>query len=147
MDTRLIAFLTSDGTNGSGRRFTDVIAFDDDALEDHHDFIQWLFPLDEPSRAVPGSPVLDAQTIATVRGSPVAQERLAQASRRMLTFYRATTAWRRPFDHNHLRITRIIKSLRLLGSDETADAFRRDIKALAAGAPIDASARAFWDRA
>ena len=63
------------------------------------------------------------------------------------TEVRGEIDWRRRFDHNHLRITRIIKSLRLLCGDGPADNFRRDIKALAGNAPIDAQARAFWDRA
>ena len=65
----------------------------------------------------------------------------------MLLFYQRTHAWRRPFDHNHLRITRIIKSLRLLCGDVLADDFRDAILVLAAQAPIDPSARRFWDAA
>ena len=143
----LFAFLASDGVDARGRTFEDVVAFDDTRLERHHDFIQWLFPLDEASRAVPGSPVLDEPTIAALRASPVAQHRLAQASARMQAFYRSTVAWRQPFDHNHLRITRIIKSLRLLAGDTAADAFRRAIVERAGDAPIDPTARRFWDSA
>lgn len=143
----ITGFLAADGFDGSGRRFDDVLAFDDDALERHHDFIQWLFPLDAPSRAVPGSPVLDATSSAAIRASSVAQERLARAVARMLRFYEATSAWRRRFDHNHLRITRIIKSLRLLVGDVAADDFRRAIVALSADAPVDAQARRFWAEA
>ena len=35
-----------------------------------------------------------------------------------------TTRWRSSHDHNHLRITRVIKSLRLLTDDETANGFK-----------------------
>lgn len=147
MSGKLLAFLRGDGTDGSGRTFAEVLAFDDDALEYHHDFIQRLFPLDEASRAVPGSPVLDVATIAALRASPTAQDRLQRAAERMLRFYRDTRAWRRTFDHNHLRITRIIKSLRILAGDDAADAWKRAIIALAEGAPIDPTARRFWDAA
>ena len=143
----LLAFLTGAGVNGSGRTFDAIIAFDNAAIEHHHDFIQWLFPLDEASRAVPGSPVLDEATIAALHGSAIAQNRIARASERMLRFYRDTTAWRRPFDHNHLRITRIIKSLRILAGAVAADTFKHAIVDLAADAPIDPTARRFWDRA
>ena len=143
----LQAFMMGGGVDGQGRTFEPVLAFDDERLERHHDFIQWLFPLDEASRAVPGSPVLDSATISALRASPVAQARLAQASARMRAFYRSQTAWRRPFDHNHLRITRIIKSLRLLAGDAAADAFRAAIVTLAGDAPIDRLARKFWDAA
>lgn len=141
------AFLAADGRDAAGRSFDTVLRFDDGQLESRHDFIQWLFPLPEPSRAVPGSPVLDAAAIAALRASDIARSRQEQAAARMLQFYRATHAWRRPFDHNHLRITRIIKSLRLLAGADRADAFKRDIVALAGDAPIDPRARQFWDAA
>ena len=35
--------------------------------------------------------------------------------------------WIKPYDHNHLRITRAIKSLRLLVSQETARAFLNSV--------------------
>ena len=146
-DAPIIAFLAGDGVDASGRRFADVLAFDDAALERHHDFIQWLFPLDEISRAVPGSPVLNVGAIGKIKASAVARARMEAAAERMLAFYDATTAWRQTFDHNHLRITRIIKSLRLLVDDDAADRFKRDIIARAADAPIDARAREFWERA
>lgn len=122
--SRIAAFLAGDGRDGAGRTVSEVLAFDDDQLEGRHDFIQWLFPLPEPSRAVPGSPVLTGEDIAVVRLSPAAQASLRAAAERMLRFYSATRTWRASSDHNHLRITRIIRSLRLLTSDAEADAFR-----------------------
>ena len=145
--TPLDLFLTGDGRDGAGRTHADVLALDDIALEDCHDFIQWLFPLPEASRAVPGSPVLDRRSVARLQASSEARVRLRTAATRMLLFYERTRAWRRPFDHNHLRITRIIKSLRLLCGDVLADDFRDAILVLAAQAPIDPSARRFWDAA
>ena len=65
----------------------------------------------------------------------------------MLQFYRDTEAWRRPFDHNHLRITRIIKSLRLINGDAAADAFKAEIEALAVDTWVDSRARGFWAQA
>ena len=67
----------------------------------------------------------------------------------MEAFYRATHDWMMPNDHNHLRITRIIRSLRLLRGDDEADAFRNAILALveAARAPISARSRGYWSTA
>lgn len=144
---RIVAFLGGDGRDGSGRRFEDVLAFDDAAIDGHHDFIQWLFPLAEPSRMVAGAPVLDAGAIAALKASPLAQERLRRAAAWMLAFYARSPVWRRPSDHNHLRITRIIKSLRLLAGDDTADAFKGEVTRLAAGLPIPAGTRAYWTAA
>jgi hypothetical protein len=88
-----------------------------------------------------------ATALAALRDSPLAVERQARAAARMLGFYRATSNWRGRFDHNQLRITRIIKSLRLVSGDAAADAFKAQILALAQGSPINAEALAFWREA
>ena len=145
--TRLAAFLTGDGRDHAGRSFEEVLAFDDETLERRHDFIQWLFPLLEPSLAVPGAPVLTREDIAALKASPKALARMRQATERMAAFYAHGLHWRTPHDHNHRRITRIIKSLRLLLGDGAADTFRQQMLALAKGAPIDAEARRYWAEA
>jgi hypothetical protein len=122
-----------------------VLAFDDLQLESRHDFIQWLFPLPEPSRAVPGSPVLTEADAAALRASPAAQANLRAAAERMLGFYAATRAWRAAADHNHLRITRIVRSLRLLAGDGEADAFKAGVLELLGPEPaVNATTRSFW---
>ena len=146
-DSAIVRFLANDGRDAAGRTFEDVLALSDVCLERRHDFIQWLFPLTEPSAAVPGSPVLTDADIQALRDSEIARARLARAGKRMLAFYRATDAWRAPADHNHLRITRIIRSLRLLCGDAAADRFREGVLALANGAPISTTSRDYWDRA
>lgn len=142
----IVAFLEGAGADARGRTLADVLAFDDAALEWTHDFVQWLFPLTEPSGAVADAPVLTAGEVAAIRGSADAQGGLAAATRRMAEFYAATGDWLAPHDHNHLRITRIIRSLRLLRDDATADAFRAAILARveATRAPISARSRDYW---
>ena len=98
---------------------------------------------------MPGSPVLGPADILALRASPAAQENLARAARRMLLFYEGTAWWRRPSDHNHLRITRIIRSLRLLAGEEAAEAFRGRIFELVetSGAPVNATSLRYWREA
>jgi hypothetical protein len=64
----------------------------------------------------------------------------------MAAFYRATHDWLMPNDHNHRRITRIIRSLRLLQGDEAADAFRDAILARVqeTRAPVSARSLGYW---
>ena len=146
---RVLAFLEGEGVDAAGRTLFEVLAFDDAALERNHDFIQWLFPLDEPSVAVPEAPVLDAAAVAAIRGSELAPCALAAGVYRMTLFYRRTRQWLRPHHHNHLRITRIIRSLRLLSGDEPADAFRDVIlwRVAATRAPVSARSRGYWQTA
>ena len=142
----IVAFLQGEGTDDRGRSVFDVLAFDDAALERTHDFIQWLFPLAEPSGAVPDAPVLTPDDVLAIGESGMALCALAAATDRMDAFYRATHDWLMPNDHNHLRITRIIRSLRLLVGDREADAFRAAILARveATRAPISLRSRGYW---
>lgn len=142
----IVAFLEGEGADSRGRTVFDVLAMDNDALERTHDYIQWLFPLDEPSMAVPDAPVLTPEDVRAIRESPLAPCALAAATDRMEIFFRRTAEWLRPHDHNHLRITRIIRSLRLLRGHEEADAFRASVlkRVEAARAPVSARSLGYW---
>lgn len=144
----LTDFLSGEGVDAAGRSLADVLAFDDAALESRHDFIQWLFPLPDGSAAVPGSPVLTDQDAAAIRSDPRALANLTAAAERLQDFYAQTHGWRATFDHNHLRITRIIRSLRLLRGDAAADAFRDGVLALLGDKPlVNPRSLDFWKRA
>ena len=142
-------FLRGEGRDGAGRLLGEVLAFDDVTLERRHDFIQWLFPLRETSGAVPGSPVLSASDIQALREDPVVVSNVRRAAARMAEFYARSAHWLRQADHNHLRITRIIRSLRLLVGEEDADAFKRLILDLvrASGAQINPTTLRYWEQA
>ena len=56
----IVMFLEGEGTDAHGRTVFEVVAMDDIALDRTHDFIQWLFPLPEPSTAVPDTDVAAA---------------------------------------------------------------------------------------
>ena len=108
-----------------------------------------MFPLDEPSQAVSGAPVLDDFDIDEIRENQVVAENLEESVRWFLGFLERNDHWITEYDHNHLRITRVIKSLRLLASDEAADEFRDKVIALAGDNLnlVDEEARDFWNSA
>ena len=145
----LHAFLAGLGRDGRGRLAADVLGFSDRDLEAIHDYIQWLFPLPTRSAAQPGSPVLTEAEIAAIRTDPQAADTLRRATERMLRFYGATDHWLASHDHNHLRITRIIKSLGLLVGPEAAGDFHHAVLAMheAAGSPINPRSLRFWEEA
>jgi hypothetical protein len=145
----LHAYLAGEGADGRGRRIEDVLGFSDEALERIHDYVQWLFPLPTRSMAQPGAPVLTSADIAAIRADERALANLRRAAARMLRFYEATDDWLTWSDHNHLRISRILQSLRLLAGEVDARAFRCAIldRHAAAGSPIDPRNLAYWDRA
>lgn len=145
----IVEFLEGRGPDGAGRRVDEVLAFGLGALESQHDFIQWLFPLSEPSQVVSGSPVHGPADVQAIKASPAAQISLAAAQRRMSWFYDWTDQWLQTTDHNHLRITRIIKRLRLLVGDAEANKFRARIlaKANRHKAPISNATQEYWAKA
>jgi hypothetical protein len=154
------------GEDDEGRTLDEILGWDDARLEMVHDYIQWIFPLPERSGANPAAPVLDAEAI---RGSAEMQGRLRAAFLRMLSFYgfalqddrvtegpRFTAAsrnWLHAGNHNHLRLTRMLRSLRVLGLEHEAAALWEALRALherenvAGRLTITPETFAFWQQA
>lgn len=138
----IVSFYDGKTPDDRGRYLKDIQQWPDHRLESVHDFIQWMFPLREPSGVNPGAPVLDPATIAEFRSTPDLRENLRQSWLRMLKFYGFEAGpgpswtvspapnfsdrsrnWLNPYNHNHLRITRIIKCLRTLDLEIEARSF------------------------
>ena len=116
----LVDFLNGTGPDHQGRYLQDIWDFDDKAIEQTHDFIQWMFPLTEKSMSVPGVPTLTGEDIAAIRTSEVARANLKKSAQWYLGFLQRNNHWIKSYDHNHLRITRVIKALNLLLSQRVA---------------------------
>ena len=116
----LVNFLNETGPDHQGRYLRDIWDFDDKAIEQTHDFIQWMFPLTEKSMSVPGVPTLSATDIEAIRTSEVARANLEKSAQWYLGFLQRNDHWIKSYDHNHLRITRAIKALNLLLSQRAA---------------------------
>lgn len=121
---RAIAFYLDSNKIGEELDFTfsDVIEFDDARLEQCHGYVQWLFPIKEASAYIEHAPLVTDQTLADYNEYfDIVHPRMVKAFWRMLQFYfnngRGFDAWITPRNHNFLRITRIIKSLKLFGLD------------------------------
>jgi len=144
--TEIVGFLEGKTPDHRGRILAMLLQQTDHQAETTHDYIQWLFPLDEPSRSVNGAPVLTELDIDEIRQSSLAQANLAESARWFLGFLERNDHWITKYNHNHLRITRVIRSLRLLASDEAADEFKDKVLVLAGDNLnlIDQKARGFW---
>jgi hypothetical protein len=148
----IVEFYRGTGTDHRGRTLEDVWAFSFAELESVHDYIQWLFPTVKESAFDPWAPALDDETIRSLRAIPDLTDRLQRSLDVMLTFYGLERApgvagsgaqlreaasieergprWWGAHDHNHLRLTRIIDSLRLLGLLDDAVALERCLQEL-----------------
>ena len=145
----IIGFLEAKTPDYRGRMILSLWKQTDHQAESTHDYIQWLFPLDEPSRSVNGAPVLTELDIDEIKESSLAQANLAKSASWFLGFLRRNQHWVTKYDHNHLRITRAIKSLRLLASNEAADEFKNMVFEYLGDDLnlIDSKARSFWNSA
>lgn len=166
----LLEYYRGSGTDHAGRHLDDVLAWDDDALEQVHDYIQWVFPNVDPSRANSAAPLLTAADVAEFRGDGDLQRRLLDAFERILRFYgyrRSTSPdggvtlepldtwrdhaanWLQPYNHNHLRLTRIMKCLAALGRSADAEALQQTLLALADSHPraVSAATKRYWKSA
>jgi hypothetical protein len=145
----ITSFLSGTGTDHRHRKIGDILAFDDQQLEHIHDYIQWLFPLPERSAFNALAPILTVEDIDRLRMNAAAHENIRAAAERMLSFYRLTANWLTARDHNHLRISRIIRSIALTIGRDDAAWFHDEIMKLveAAGNPVSEESLAYWREA
>ena len=159
----LILFYMGSHPDNRGRLLADILAKDDLWLEVTHDYIQWLFPNRVPSRVVPDAPVVTREVQAAFANDEILRQHLKASFHRMLAFYGLATAesgivkagnwevrkpnWFVADTHNNLRITRILKSLTLLGLKNEATAFQAGLLRLVESEPdcgIGETARLYW---
>jgi Opioid growth factor receptor (OGFr) conserved region len=123
----ILGFLSGEQPDDQGRFLREIQQWPDQRIEAVHDFIQWMFPLAEPSPVNPEAPVLDGAVLAELRARPELRARVQEGARasldRMRRFYERSRHWVTPGNHNHLRVTRILKCLRLLGLEAEAAEF------------------------
>jgi len=164
---RLINFYSGESSDDAGRMIEDIWRFSFSDLEEIHDFIQWLFPLKTRSAFNPDAPTLKADTITVFHADSNLRDRVRRSLEVMLTFYgleldrsnpahpviqkgktfpTRSVSWLQPYDHNHLRLTRILTSLRLLGLPELSAAFYRCLQEIVKENPerVASETVSFW---
>ena len=117
-------FLTHRGKDFKERTLQDIWSYSDKEIERRHDFIQVIFPLNKPSQAVSHGYYLDTQDLVNqIKTNKEAVTNISRSSQWFFSFLERNMYWNSQYDHNQLRITRVIECLRLLVSDEEADNF------------------------
>jgi Opioid growth factor receptor (OGFr) conserved region len=165
----ILSFYRREGTDDRGRTLDEVRSFDHQELESVHDYIQWLFPLAERSAFNPEAPKLTPGTIDAFRADPALLSELAASLVVMLHFFglrltadagslcidqspefvERSAVWLSPGNHNFLRLTRILTSLRVLGLPDHATALLGQLELIyqANRQTIGEETVAFWRRA
>ncbi|PVH80238.1 hypothetical protein DL98DRAFT_418826 [Cadophora sp. DSE1049] len=161
----LITFYEGTEPDHRGRYLSDILKWNANKLELAHDYIQIIFPLPEESGVQWNAPTINRQVFDAFRARPELKDRLKDSFKKILWFYGFDLIegedairvqrganwdnhcghWDVRFDHNHLRITRIIRCLRVLGLEDVAQAF---YGALGQNARrVSTRSREYWRRA
>ena len=143
-------FLSKEGKDFKGRTLESIWSFSDEDIERTHDFIQILFPLNKPSESAFHGYYLDSEDlIEQIRSNTIARENILKSSNWYLSFLtRNVWLWNRNYDHNQLRITRVIECLRLLISEDEADKFYDDVlKIIKDNNKVNQTSLNFWKNA
>ena len=86
--------------------------------------------------------------VKRLRNNKQVSANLIKSAQWFLGFLERNTYWNTGHDHNQLRITRVIASLRLLVSDKEADEFyARVMDSVSDENKINSTTLAFWERA
>lgn len=163
--SNLLDFYRGKGRDVNRRSLQQLWDLSMEKKESCHDYIQWLFPLEKPSQFNVNAPLLDRDSIASMRQDPLVMANIKRSLTEMLTFYglrqqnhaieradnffQRSQIWLTPNNHNHLRLTRILHSLTLLGLRQEANALLGCLEELAKEYPnaIDEKTVTFWRRA
>ena len=116
----ILAFLEHRGLDYQHRTLKLVWAFSDEEIESTHDFMQWVFPTMEASKNVFDGPKMTPDELELVRQSNAATSSILQSSEWFMGFLERSDTWKRCYDHNHLRVTRMLESLVLVGKGQKA---------------------------
>jgi hypothetical protein len=131
-DTKTIVdFLRGEGTDHILRSYDDMLSVTDLEMEKCHDQIQWMFPLHEFSKHAKTCPIITPETVAKAQNHLSVRDNLLRATDRMEKFFGIglyedrdkQRQWCKNHNHNLLRVTRIIRCLRLFGMEEAAEDF------------------------
>ena len=117
-------FLKNEEADFKGRYLKDIWKYNHEEIEKYHDFIQLIFPTNKQSMSAFHQYYLkDIKEIEDIKKDKEIRENILYSTNLFLTFLENNNHWKSGYNHNQLRITRIIECLRLLVSDEDAHHF------------------------
>ncbi len=152
MTSPLIAFYTGYGKDSRGYTLNDILAWNDLQWEHDHSFIQWVFPLPEPSKFNLKAPLLSDEVIFQFRDNKIMQANMLRSIERAKQFYGAYRTdkkphWLTPRNHNYLRMTRILRCLTALWFVNEAGRLNDWLHQLYDEELVGKETLAFWDNA
>lgn len=147
--SKVTDFFINEGTDHKGRTHADLVNFTDAEFEACHDHIQWMFPLHERSYHAKSDeiPILTEEDIDILLLSHKASEAMRKGFKRFIKFLLSSDTWCQNGNHNLLRITRVIRSLRLFGKDDIAKRMHEQVTLAGKAYDLDPVTFKYWDDA
>lgn len=142
---KLVEFYRGERGNSNGHMLADIYKWSNGAMDMDHDYIQWMFPTNEPSMFNFEAPLLTKDEAEVFNTDPILRTKMLDSFFRFLNYLELKISysdeamfveklhdnlpwWLNSFNHNMLRVTRVIKSLRLTGLQEYANLFFDGLK-------------------
>jgi hypothetical protein len=128
-ELKILAFYNG-GEEPSAPRLNDIknwFANFSEELETRHDWVQWAFPIDTPSQFNPDAPIVThPEVFSYVRKDELISNIIRMCSWLGIYLYKNVEGqyshnyarireWYESEDHNNLRVTRLLRCLRLAG--------------------------------
>ena len=136
---QLRSFYTNKQRNPEGLYLKDMWSFNDWELENTHHFIQWMFPLEMMSKHNDTAPVVGQADLKEMLKDKVVKENILHSLNIMENFWGfevkhsackftrprgfqnfLTKDWPTAYNHNFIRIARVIHSLVIFGLEDEA---------------------------
>jgi len=158
----IIPFMLNQTSTHEGQLISDIWQLDSFWLEHNHKYIQWLFPVDTGTKFNKHAPVLSKSDVAAFKNNHELKSIQQKSLDLMVTFFgierhsmefKAAPGlnikehiWLKFGGHNHLRITRIIRSLALCDQQELAKAFQQAMISISKqhGDNINSTTKQYW---
>jgi len=165
----ILAFYQGQRPDSEGRMIEEIWSWNYQRLEYVHNYIQWLFPLKEKSQFNQNAPILTDEIIQAFTTNEQLRMQLIKSLEVMLKFYglqynkhneniiitksgeyqERKNNWIEPGNHNYLRLTRILTSLKILKLENYAQALFKCLQQiyLEESSKIGSKTYAYWKSA
>ena len=141
-------FLLAKEPDFKGRMIQDIWNYSDEEIEGIHDFIQILFPLNKKSQSVFHGYYLETDDLVqSLKDDEQVKENILKSSEWFLSFLKRHDYWKKGYNHNQLRITRVIECLRLIVGDKEANSFYERIIGMCEGHRLNPNSIKYWNNA
>ena len=94
-----------------------------------------------------GSGFIGTNLVNELKENSESKENILKSSKWFLSFLKRNSHWKSRYDHNQLRITRIIECLRLLVGNNEADNFYKSVLELCSDVKLSKTTLDFWGKA